>query len=103
MGASEKPEKVEKAIGEYIAKIAEMGIDSKMFESLKRAYYSYNIRVFDSLSSIARRLVYSYQDGYNLFDYFDAYGKITEADVNDFIRDLLCKEMVVTIVEPKGR
>lgn len=103
MGASEKPEKVEKAIGDYIAKIAEMGIDSKMFESLKRAYYSYNIRGFDSLSSIAIRLVHSYQDGYNLFDYFDAYGKITEADVNDFIRDLLCKEMVVTIVEPKGR
>ena len=23
--------------------------------------------------------------------------------INDFIKDLLCKEMVVTIVEPKGR
>ena len=43
-----------------------------------------------------------YLQGVDLFDYLDICGKITEKDVNDFIKDLLCKEMAVSIVEPKG-
>lgn len=102
-GETDNPDKVEKAIRDYIANILKDGIDSNLLQIIKRAFGSWNIRMFDSLSNLATSIVFCNNDGYNLFDYFDAYGKITEADVNDFIRDLLCKEMVVTIVEPKGR
>lgn len=102
-GATDNPDKVEKAIRDYIANILKEGIDNNLLQIIRRASRSWNVRMFDSLSNLATSIVFCNNDGYNLFDYCEAHDKITEDEVNDFIKDLLCKEMVVTIVEPKGR
>lgn len=102
-GESCAPEKVEKAVREYIVNIAEKGVDSQMFQSIKKSEYGNQIRCFDNPSLLAWLLVAFKYVGFNIFDYFDAYDKITEEEVNEFIRELANKEMVVSIIEPKGR
>ena len=60
------------------------------------------VRSFDRPSTFRDEFGQFYLQGVDLFDYLDICGKITEKDVNDFINDLLCTEMAVSIVEPKG-
>ncbi len=102
MGESDRVETVAEKVKKHISKIASEGIDKDIFERYKKAIYGMQIRTFDRPSTLMHNFGKFYLQGVDLFDYLDICGKITEKDVNDFIKDLLCKEMAVSIVEPKG-
>ena len=102
MGESDRVETVAEKVKKHISKIASEGIDKDIFERYKKAIYGMQIRTFDRPSALMHNFGKFYLQGVDLFDYLDICGKITEKDVNDFIKDLLCKEMAVSIVEPKG-
>ena len=102
MGESDKVELVEEKVKKYISKIASEGIDKSIFETFKKAVYGMQVRSLDRPSTFRDEFGQFYLQGVDLFDYLDICGRITEKDVNDFIKDLLCTEMAVSIVEPKG-
>ena len=53
-----------------------------------RAQYGEIISMFDSVSSIANEFLSFIMDGYDIFDYVEAYEKIDVSDVNNALHGL---------------
>lgn len=82
-GESDKPEEVYEKLKEYIREMKKRGIDSETFTRVLRSAYGDLIGIFDSVGSIANEFLSFIMEGYDIFDYIEAFEKITLDDVND--------------------
>ena len=98
-GSSEKIDKVEEIIKEYIQEVIKNGIKTKEFLMVRNAMEGETIRSFDSPAYLGRIFGRFYLQEMDAFDYFLSFGKITEEEVNSMIKDLFSGEMAISIVE----
>ncbi len=87
-GESDDPEEVFRRFKAHIEKVKKEGIDKDTLVRTVRAQYGEIISMFDSVSSIANEFLSFIMDGYDIFDYVEAYEKIDVSDVNNALHEL---------------
>jgi len=86
-GESKDPVKVKDIILSSISRLAETGLDKKVFERVKKAIYGKYLRQFNSVERISHAFLSAYFKEANIFDYFDLYDKISFEYINNIFRE----------------
>jgi len=95
------PETVKNAVISACESLA-ADFDEALFERAKRVVYAGNLRIFDSVESIANAFVSSYLNGISLFDAVEIFDEITADDARDIIsRHFTQRNMAVSVILPK--
>ena len=88
-GESERPEEVAKAIKKEIARIKKEGIDSELFESVRRTLYGKEIMSFNDIDNIANSIIACEFNNWNIFDAVNIYRELTLEDVQELLSDMM--------------
>ena len=100
---SDEPETVLSRLQEYLARIAEKGIDPEEFENARRVRYASEVLLYDSTEGIASALLdYTAFDGEEIFDVPATLLDIKIEELNTLLRDVLCNQdsFVLSTVTP---
>ncbi|MBQ7202407.1 MAG: insulinase family protein [Eubacterium sp.] len=91
-GESENPNEVVRRIKAEIARLKEQGIDSELFETVRRSLYGKEIMSFNDIDTIANSLVACDFNGWNIFDEFDIYKEVTLSDIQNRLNSMMKEE-----------
>ena len=91
-GDSEEPETVREAILEEARRLGQEGIGKKCFARMKRSALGRRIRDLDSFDSTCFRLCAYYFSGFDYFEFPGLFESVTEAEVLEFIRQVVTRE-----------
>ena len=90
------------AVKDAVLKVSH-NIDDEYFERIKRALYGMRIRKFDKFSSLCRSLAEAEFAGYDYFDTFKVFEKLTKRDIMKFIEGFPWENsMTMSKVLPKS-
>ena len=102
-GESDDSEKVFERFKAYIERVKTDGISEDVLKRVVRAQYGELISIFDSVSNIANEFLSFIMDGYDIFDYIEAYEKINVNDVNTALSELFDeKYYTLATIIPQG-
>ncbi|MBE7064244.1 MAG: insulinase family protein [Ruminococcaceae bacterium] len=99
-GESDDPEELLKYVNEYISETASKGIDKVSFTRIKRSLLGSDIRMLTFPESVGKLFSSMYLQGVHGFDYFNVYGKITESDIYNVLKNVYMKEPAMSVVKP---
>ena len=88
-GESENPEAVANAIKEEISRIKKDGIDSELFESVRRSMYGKEIMSFNDIDNIANTFIACDFNKWNMFDAVNIYRDITVSDIEKRLSSMM--------------
>ena len=99
-GESDNPQMVMDKILNKVNDYAENGLDTKLFEAVRRDLYGRSVRRFDASESVCSMLTDATVLGYDLFEYFEILNKITPDDVAERLFIFNKKQAVLSVVNP---
>lgn len=91
-GDSRDPQAVQAAILEEAERLSREGIEEALFMRLKRSALGRRIRSLDSFESICYRQCAYQFEGVAYFTFPEVFQHITKAQVEDFLRQTVCRE-----------
>ena len=91
-GESDNPEDVFERFKDYVEKMKKSGISEQCFKRVLRSTYGDLISIFDSVSSIANEFLSFIMEDYDIFDYIEAFEKITLDDINSALCEMFKEE-----------
>lgn len=91
-GESKDPKSVAQAIKDEVERLRRDGIDSELFESVRRHLYGNEISSYNDIDSIANALISCDFNGWNIFDAVDIYKNITVKDIENRLERMLNTE-----------
>ncbi len=94
-GDSDEPDAVVEEIINEARRIAAEGVDTALFERIRRASLGQRIRGLDSFDGICYRLSSGYFDGCDYLRFPEVYAQITPDDVRNFIEEHAVREKSV--------
>ena len=100
-GDSDEPDAVVEEIINEARRIAAEGVDTALFERIRRASLGQRIRGLDSFDGICYRLSSGYFDGCDYLRFPEIYAQITPDDVRNFIEEHAVREKsVLSLIYP---
>ncbi|MBQ8827673.1 MAG: insulinase family protein [Clostridia bacterium] len=99
-GESDSPEELLKYVREYIYEKSANGFSEADFVRVKRAMFGSDIRMFTFPESIGKLFSSLYLQGIGGFDYFNAYGKITQQNIKQVLERVYMQEPVLSVIKP---
>ncbi len=100
-GESVNPEAVKNAINREIEGLIEKGIESDLFESVKRGMYGEAVKRFNSVQSIGMQLCDAAVNDEKPFGELEAISRVTIADVIACLKKLKEENSVLSVVKNK--
>jgi len=101
-GESENPKLVSEEIKKEIARLKKDGIDSELFEAVRRSLYGKEIMEYNDIDSIANGFIAADFGGYGIFDSIDIYKTVTKEDVEKRLDDILDERYCALSVVKQG-
>lgn len=102
-GESKDPRAVREAISAEALRVGKEGIDSALWDRLKKAAYGNRVRSLNSFETICVGMAQSHFAGYEYFRFPEVFASISKSDVEDCIRRWITPDRAgLSIVEPKG-
>lgn len=100
-GESNDPMKVRDIILHEIGNLHKTGLNKVSYERIKKAINGKNIKLLNSVEGIAAVFLDSYFKGYNFFDYYEHYDKLTYIDLQEsFSRHFNMARYALSVVNP---
>ncbi|MBQ1186281.1 MAG: insulinase family protein [Clostridia bacterium] len=100
-GESENPKAVCAEIHKEIASMLKNGIDTRLFEAIKKAAYGDAVKRFDSTENIVTDMQDCAISGGTLFDSIDMLSSITKEDILTCLAKLTEECSVISVITPK--
>jgi len=91
-GESSDPKAVHEALSKEIARLAENGVDSARFESLRASFYGRMLRRFNNVEYAATGIMDDHFHEREPFAYIDAIKELTAEDLNVILREWMTPE-----------
>lgn len=103
-GDSKSPRAVCDAILEEALRIQREGVDSRLFERLKRSALGRRMRDLDSFESICYRMCAYHFEGVDYFDFPGIYNSVNEDQVTAFLRRTVTEErLALSVIRPNEK
>lgn len=102
-GESENPKLVSEEIKNEVARLKKDGIDSELFEAVRRSLYGKEIMEYNDIDSIANGFIAADFGGYGIFDSIDIYKTVTKEDVEKRLADILDERYCALSVVKQGK
>ena len=100
-GDSDAPEQVVEAILQEAERICREGVDSALFNRLKKSAIGRRTRDLDSFESICYRMCAYFFDGADFLRFPEAYDAVNEQQVQEFLRRVVRRErMALSVIDP---
>ncbi|SHH48882.1 Predicted Zn-dependent peptidase [Sporobacter termitidis DSM 10068] len=100
-GESSDPDKVFKLYKAEAKRLADRGVDTTLFDRLKKAMTGRQIRMLNSFDSICYNYAQGYFRGYDAYEAVDILNAVTPEDVVSFIRTNLAPDnLALSIISP---
>ena len=101
-GESRDPEKVMQEVAAAAEQAAKDGLDTELFERVRRTDYGMRLRALGYFGDLASDLAESCFAGYCALDAFAAAPQITAREAADFLGSVLCSEkLALSVVKPR--
>ena len=100
-GESTDPKKVASKIKSRISKLADEGIDKKLFSAVKCELYGDAVRRYNTVEGSAMQLVDGAVSGYDIFDEIKILKSVTPDDVFRNLAYLDCNNTVLSVIKPE--
>lgn len=100
-GESKDPKRVLSLILEKAEQYRNNGLDTELFEAVRRDLYGKMLRRFDASESVCSMLADSFILGYELFDYMESIKNITPQDVVSSLEVICGDKAVLSVVNPR--
>ena len=101
-GQSNNPEKLTEEFTQELKQLKEKGIDSKIFERVKKKIYGNYVTEFNDVSDIAKMFMGDYFKGINSFDYIENHKQVTKEYAEEILKEVFDEEkMILSIVKGK--
>ena len=101
-GDSCAPDEVQEAIVAEAVRIADQGIDEKLFRRLKRSSVGRKVRGLDSFDSICYRMCAYHFEGVDYLNFPDAFREVQQEDVAEFLkRTVVPERMALSVINPR--
>ena len=101
-GESEKPDEVAKAIKAEVKRLRKEGIDSELFEAVRRSMYGKEIMSYNDIDNIANSLIACEFNSWKLFDAVRHYKNVTKADIEKKLNEKLDERYCALSIVKKG-
>ncbi|MCX7921319.1 MAG: insulinase family protein [Clostridia bacterium] len=100
-GESSNPEKVKERILNSVNAMKQNGLDSHIYDRIKKAMQGRLIKQLNSIERISHSFISVYFKGVSLFDYFDVYDKITFNYVDEIFREHFNTDnLALSVIKP---
>ncbi len=99
-GESSSPERIREEVQREIDRLIKEGIETELFEAIKRSAYGDAIKRFDSNESIVMGMVDCAINGSDLFEQTKVLKEITEKDIIDRLKTLDKESSVLSVILP---
>ncbi len=100
-GESATPDAVYNALVGRIKELQQGGIDSEVFERVKKSIYGKSLGLFNKTDLVAENLITTYLANADFFGQFEAFLDISKEDVEKELAKLDENLMLIAIVEPQ--
>ena len=101
-GESDNPKAVAEEINKEIKNLIKNGIDTRLFEAIKKAAYGDAVKRFDSTDNIVTDMQDCAISGGTLFDSIDLLGSINEQDILTCLEKLTEPSAVLSVITPRN-
>ena len=102
-GESRDPAAVRKAVEDEVARLNREGVDSALWERLKKAAYGSKVRQLNSFEYICVSMAQAHFSKEDFFSFPEVFASLTKEDVEEFIRaNMGPDKSALAVVEPKG-
>lgn len=100
-GDSQEPQAIAEAILAEADRIAREGVDSRLFNRLKKSALGRRVRDLDSFENICYRMCAYHFEGVDYFDFPSIFNRVTEEQVAGFLRRTVREDrMVLSVIRP---
>ena len=101
-GQSNNPEKLTEEFKKELKELKEKGIDSPIFERVKKKIYGNYVTEFNDVSDIAKMFMGDYFKGINSFDYIENHKQVSKEYAEEVLKEVFNEEkMILSIVKGK--
>ena len=101
-GDSRDPDAVADAIFEEARRVAENGLDPELFRRQKKAALGRLLRSLDSFEELCSRSCGHFFDGEEFFLSEEVFRSVEQAEIEQFVRDVLLPERsAISVILPK--
>ena len=100
-GESNEPKRVAEEIKAEIKRLSNEGIDSQLFEAVKRDSFGDTIKRYDNVNNITMMFVDAAVSNYNIFDEIEVLKDITLDEVLSYLSVFDDSRTVLSVIKPK--
>ena len=101
-GQSNDPEKLAEELKKEIQQLKENGIESNVFERVKKKIYGNYVTEFNDVADIAKMFMGDYFKGINSFQYIENHKQINKEYAEEILKEVFNEEkMILSIVKGK--
>ena len=102
-GESKDPDAVQMAVANEAARIGREGIDSALWERLKKGVYGAKVRGLNSFENLCVGQAQSFFAGYNFLRFGDLFSSLAKEEAEKLIQNWVTEERTaISLVKPKG-
>ena len=102
-GESRDPKAVEQAILDEARRLADEGIDQKLWDRLKKGIYGSKVRGLNSFENICVEQAQSFFAGFDFFRFPEVFASLKKEDAERLIADWVKEEQTcLSVVSPRG-
>jgi len=102
-GETRDPQRVYEEVKSEIQRLLKQGLDTALFDRIKKAAIGSHIRALNSFGVIASSIVEGYFRGFDPFEAPALLSKVKTDDVVSFVRDnLIPDNMAISVINPKN-
>ena len=101
-GQSNDPEKLAEELKKEIQQLKENGIESNVFERVKKKIYGNYVTEFNDVADIAKMFMGDYFKGINSFQYIENHKQVNKEYAEEILKEVFNEEkMILSIVKGK--